>query len=115
MEFMNPELFYEFRAKKYAHRFRSYADDAVKEIKRQVGNEPGIQVSIKEEDRLKGVFSVSMTVNGMGEPVFVRKAGRNVIQLIKKTKKLLLSRLRQFKNDNFNQNEIRKTKELIAS
>ncbi len=115
MELMSPELYYEYHAKEYAERFRIYSDAAVRDIKRQIGNEPDIQVTIEEEERGKGLFSVSMSISGLGEALFVRKVGKNVIHLIKKVKKLLLNKVRSHQHRKINRRQLREQKELMAS
>lgn len=115
MEFISPELYYEYHAKEYAEKFRYYSDAAVKDIKHQIGNEPDIQVTIEEEKRGKGLFSVSMAISGMGEVLFVRKVGKNVLHLIKKVKKLLLNKVRSTQHRKINRRQLREQKELMAS
>ena len=115
MELMGPELYYEYHAKEFAERFRHYSDAAVRDIKRQIGNEPDIQVTIEEEERGKKLFSVSMSISGLGESLCVRKVGKNVIHLIKKVKKLLLNKVRSLQHRKLNKKQLRLKKELMAS
>ena len=115
MELMSPDLYYEYHAKEYAERFRNYSDAAVKDIKRQIGNDPDIQVTIEEEERGKGLYSVSMSISGMGEVLFVRKVGKNVVHLIKKVKKLLLNKVRSLQHRKINRRQLRERKAHLAS
>lgn len=115
MELMSPELYYEYHAKEYAERFRHCSDSAVRDIKRQIGSEPDIQVTIEEEERGKGLYSVSMSISGMGETLFVKKAGKNVQHLIKKVKKLLLNKIPSIQHRKINKKQLRSQKKLLAS
>ena len=115
MELISPELYYEYHAKEFADRFRRYSDDAVRDLRRCIGTEPDIQVTIEEETRNKGLFSVSMMISGMGEPLVVKKVGKNVIQLIKKVKKLLLNKVRALQQRRIDRRQLREQKELVAS
>ncbi len=115
MKLTNSELYYEYHAKEYSDRFRNYSDAAVREIKRQIGNEPDVQVTIEEEKKRKGLFSVSMSISGMGESFFVKKVGKNVIHLIKKEKKLLLNKVRSWQHRKIDKKLIREQKEILAS
>lgn len=115
MELVSSNLFYEYHAKEHAQRFRNYTDAAVKDIKRQIGNEPDVQVSIEEEERRKGLFSVSISISGMREPLFVKKVGKNVVHLIKKVKKLILKKVRAIQRRKLNRGQLRVQKQVLAS
>lgn len=115
METMNPELYYDYHAKKDADHFRLHSDDAVKDLKRKLGHNLDIQVVIDEEEKNKGLFSVAMSISGTGEPIFVKKMGKNVVHLIKKVKKLLLKKTRSLQRKRFSKRRLREQKELLAS
>ncbi len=88
-------LMYEFHVKELTHveALRQYADHAVKEIKSVCGWDTEVQIHIEPESKDKKIFSVSMSVFGMGEPVIVKKNGKQVLSVLRKVKKSVVRQI----------------------
>lgn len=74
-EFTGFDPDYEFHVKDLTQTeaLKKYADHAVKEIKSTYGWDTDVQIHIEPEAKDKRLFSVSMCVFGMGEPILVQK------------------------------------------
>lgn len=95
MDFYSQNLMYEFHAKDLSQidALRQIADHTVKEIKSTAGWDTDVQVNIEPEAKDKKLFSVSMSVFGLGEPVVVKKSGKHVMALIRKVRKGVLRQI----------------------
>lgn len=96
MTLLNQELMYEFQAKDLTQTeaVKQYADHIVKEIKSQSGWDTDVQIHIEPEAKDKHLFSVSMSVFGLGEPIVISKEGRNVMAVLRKVRKGILRQVR---------------------
>lgn len=92
MNFLNQELMYEFQAKDLTQTeaVKQYADHIVKEIKSQSGWDTDVQIHIEPEAKDKHLFTVSMSVYGLGEPIVISKEGKNVMAVLRKVRKGIL-------------------------
>lgn len=92
MSFLNQDLMYEFQAKDLTQTeaIKQYADHIVKEIKSLAGWDTDVQVHIAPEAKDKHLFSVSMSVYGLGEPIVIGKEGKNVMAVLRKVRKGIL-------------------------
>lgn len=92
---MEVSFMYEFHAKELSQieALRQIADHAVKEIKNIVGWDADVEVNIEPEIKDKHLFTVSMSVFGIGEPVVVKKQGKHVMAVLKKVRKTVLRQL----------------------
>ncbi len=95
MSFFNNELMYEFQAKDLTQTdaIKQYADHTVKEIKSVSGWETDVQIHIEPEAKNKRLISGSMSVYGLGEPIILKKEGKNVMAVLKKVRKGVLRQL----------------------
>ncbi len=95
MGFYSHELMYEFHARDLGQTeaLRRYADHAVKEIKSICGWDADVQINIEPEAKGKRIFSVSMIVFGLGEPIIVRKDGKQVLPVLRKVRKAVMRRI----------------------
>lgn len=95
MELHGQELMYEFHARELTQTeaLRQYADHAVKEIKSTYGWDTDIQINIEPEAKDKRLFSVSMSVFGLGEPIVVRKDGKHVRAVLRKVRKAVMRQI----------------------
>ncbi len=93
----NPELMYELQAKDFnqTEALKPIADHAVKEIKSAAGWDTDVQVHVEPQAKDKGLYSVSISVFGLGEPVIAKKEGKNVIAVFRKVRKSVLRRIHQ--------------------
>jgi len=89
MDLFNEELMYEFHAKDLmqTEAIKQFADHAVKEIKSTYGWNTDIQIHIEPEAKDKHLFSVSMSVFGLGEPIVAKKDGKDVMAVLRKVRK----------------------------
>lgn len=96
MSFSNQELMYEFQAKDLTQTeaIKQYTDHIVKEIKSQASWDTDVQVHIESEAKDKHLFSVSLSVHGLGEPVVICKEGKNVLAVLRKVRKGILRQVR---------------------
>ena len=92
MGFFDHELMYEFQAKDLSQieAIKQYADHTVKEIKSVSGWDTDVQLHIEPEAKDKHLFSVSMSVYGLGEPIVIKKEGKNVFAVLRKIRKGIL-------------------------
>ena len=92
MNFLDQELMYEFQANDLTQTdaIKQYADHIVKEIKSQSGWDTFVQVHIKPEAKDKHLFTVSMSVHGLGESIIACKEGKNVMAVLRKVRKGIL-------------------------
>lgn len=95
MELHSEELMYEFHAKDLtqAESLKQYADHAVKEIKSTYGWDTYIQINIEPEAKDKHLFSVSMSVFGLSEPVVIKKDGKHVLSVLRKVRKAVMRQI----------------------
>ncbi len=95
MDLFNEELMYEFHAKDLSQTeaLKQYADHAVKEIKSIYGWDTDVQVTIEPESKDKHLFSVSMSVFGLREPIVVRKDGKHVLSVLRKVRKTVMRQI----------------------
>jgi hypothetical protein len=95
MKFHQTELMYEFHVKGLSETdaLKQLADHAVKEIKATTDWDTEVQITVEPEAKDKRLFSVSMTVFGLQEPVIVKKDGKNVLAVFRKVKKAALRQI----------------------
>lgn len=95
MDLYNEQLMYEFNARdlKQTEALRQYADHAVKEIKSTYGWDTDVQIQIEPEAKDKRLYSVSMNVLGLGEPVFTQKSGKHVMAVLRKVRKAAMRQI----------------------
>ena len=117
MDLFHQDLMYEFHAKELKHTegFKQIADHAVKEIKTTVGWDVDVEVTIKPKAKDKGLFSVSISVFGAGEPVVVSKEGKHILTVLKKVKKTVLRQLHRISKKQVTRRRKLIFKELLAS
>ena len=95
MNKLNQVLMYEFQAKDLTQTeaVKQYTDHIVKELKSLSTWDIDVQVHIEPEVKDKQLFSVSMSVYGLGEPIVVSKEGKNVMSVLRKVRKGILRRV----------------------
>jgi hypothetical protein len=89
------DLMYEFHVKglSQTEAIKQYADHAVKEIKTAAGWDTDVQLNIEPESKDKGLFLVSMGVFGLGEPIVIKKDGKQVMSVLRKVRKAVLRQI----------------------
>lgn len=97
MELFNQQFMYEFHAKDLSQTdaLKQYADHAVKEIKSTYGWDTDVQVNIEPEAKDKHLFSVSMSVFGLSEPIVVRKDGKHIMAVLRKVRKVVMRQIQR--------------------
>lgn len=95
MDLFNQRLMYEFHARELLQTdaLKQYADHAVKEIKSNYGWDTDIQINIEPEVKDKKLFSVSMSVFGLDEPIVVKKIGKHVLAVLRKVRKTVVRQI----------------------
>lgn len=95
MDLYSHDLMYEFHARDLTQTeaLKQYADHAVKEIKSTYGWDTDVQIYIEPESKDKHLFSVSMSVFGLSEPVFVKKDGKQVMSVLRKVRKAVMRQI----------------------
>lgn len=95
MELFNQQFMYEFHAKDLSQTepLKQYADHAVKEIKSTYGWDTDVQINIEPEAKDKHLFSVSMSVFGLSEPIVVQKDGKHVMATLRKVRKTVMRQI----------------------
>jgi ribosome-associated translation inhibitor RaiA len=99
MELNTEDLMYEFHAKDLSQpeALKQYADHAVKEIKSIYGWDTYVQINIEPEAKDKHLFSVSMSVFGLREPIIVRKDGKHVLSILRKVRKTVMRQIHRLR------------------
>ncbi len=92
---VDEKLMYEFQARDLSQTeaLKQFADHAVKEIKTTYGWDTDVQIRIEPEAKDKHLYAVTMAVFGLGEPVVVQKAGKQVLPVLRKVRKSVLRRI----------------------
>lgn len=86
---------YEFHARDLTQTeaLKQYADHAVKEIKSTYGWDTDVQIHVEPEVKEKHLFSVSMSVFGLGEPIIIKKDGKHVLCVLRKVRKAVMRQI----------------------
>jgi len=95
MELYSKKFMYEFHAKDLSQTeaLKQYADHAVKEIKSTYGWDTDVQINIEPEAKDKHMFSVSMSVFCLGEPIVVQKDGKHIMGILRKVRKAVMRQI----------------------
>lgn len=117
MELYSQELMYEFHARELTQTeaLKQYADHAVKEIKSTYGWDTDIQINIEPEAKDKHLFSVSMSVFGLGEPIVVKKDGKHVMAVLRKVRKAVMRQIHRLNERRISYRRKSFLKEQMAS
>lgn len=117
MDFTSTELMYEFHAKDFSQpeSFKAYADQAVKEIKSKYGWDTEVHINIETVSKDKGVFSVSMTVFGLGETITAKKDGKHALSIFRKVRKTVMRQIHKLSKKRINFRKKQIFKERFAS
>jgi ribosome-associated translation inhibitor RaiA len=117
MDLFSQDLMYEFHAKELTQTeaLKQYADHAVKEIKTTYGWDTDVQINIEPEAKNKHLFSVSMSVFGLGEPVVVKKDGKQVMSILRKVRKAVMRQIRRLTEKRVSDRRKVILKEQVAS
>lgn len=100
-------LIYDYQVHGTEDRFKDESDRAIRDLRHYLGNDPSINLLIEKTNNGKGLYSVSMSVVGLGGRIHITKSGKNVPQLLKKVKKLTMNRARRQKEKAFKRRDIR--------
>lgn len=95
MSLFSNELMYEFQAKDVTQTqaIKQYADHIVKEIKSLSRWDTDVQIHIEPEAKDKRLFSVTLSVFGLGERIVQKKEGKNVMAVLRKVRKGVLRQI----------------------
>ena len=117
MDFSMQDLMYEFHARdlNQTEALKQYADHAVKEIKSTYGWDTDVEINIEPEVKEKHLFSVSMSVFGMSEPIIVKKEGKHVMSVLRKVRKAVIRQIHRLSEKRASGRRRTLLKEQIAS
>lgn len=117
MNFFNHELMYEFQAKELTQTeaVKQYTDHTVKEIKTLSGWDTDVQVHIEPQAKDKHLYSVAMSVYGLGEPIVIKKEGKNVMAVLRKVRKGILRQVHRLSKKRISYRRKNIFKEQVAS
>ncbi len=117
MDLYSQDLMYEFHARDLTQTeaLRQYADHAVKEIKSTYGWDTDVQIHIEPEAKDKHLFSVSMSVFGLSEPIVVKKDGKQVMAVLRKVRKAVMRQIHRLSEKRVSGRRRFLLKEQIAS
>ena len=95
MDLFCQDLMYELHTKDLAQTegLRQYADHAVKEIKSTCGWDTDVQIWVEPEVKSRRLYSVSMNVTGLEEPILVHKNGKNILPVFRKVRKAVMRQI----------------------
>lgn len=95
MDLFSQDLMYEFHTRDLTQTeaLKQYADHAVREIKSTYGWDTDVQINIEPEAKDKHLFSVSMSVFGLSEPVIIKKDGKQVLSVLRKVRKAVMRQI----------------------
>lgn len=117
MELFSQDLMYEFHVRDLTQTeaLKQYADHAVKEIKSTYGWDTDVQINIEPEAKDKHLFSVSMSVFGLSEPVIIKKDGKQVLSVLRKVRKAVMRQIHRLSEKRVSHRRQILLKEQIAS
>ncbi|MGE0634315.1 MAG: hypothetical protein AB7O96_18010 [Pseudobdellovibrionaceae bacterium] len=117
MELHSQELMYEFHARELTQTeaLKQYADHVVKEIKSTYGWDTDVQINIEPEAKDKHLFSVSMGVFGLDEPIVVKKDGKHVMAVLRKVRKAVIRQIHRLNKRRITYRRKTFLKEQLAS
>jgi ribosome-associated translation inhibitor RaiA len=117
MDLFSQDLMYEFHARDLTQTeaLKQCADHAVKEIKSTYGWDTDVQINIEPEAKDKHLFSVSMSVFGLNEPVIVKKDGKQVLSVLRKVRKAVMRQIHRLSEKRVSHRRKVLLKEQIAS
>ena len=117
MDLFNQELMYEFHAKELTQTeaLKQCADHAVREIKTALGWDADVQVNIEPEVKDKRLFSVSIGVFGIGNPLVIKKEGKHALAVLRKVRKAVLRQIHKMSARKVRQRRKHFLKEQFAS
>ncbi len=86
---------YGFHVKDLPHSnsLKSSADEIVRDIKRFSKQATDVHIHIEPEVKDKHIYSVTLSVHGLGETVVVKKSGKDLLSLVKKVKRATMRQL----------------------
>ena len=89
------ELMYEFHVKELGQTeaLKQYADHVVKQIRTTAGWDTDVHVRIEPEAKDKRLFSVSMSVFGLGGPIVVSKEGKHELAVLRTVRKAVIRQI----------------------
>ena len=89
MDLFSEELMYQFQVKDLGAKeaLRQFADHLVKQIKAEAGWDTDVHLSIQPGVKGDQLYSVSLSVFGLSDPIVVRKQGRHVLNVMRKVRK----------------------------
>lgn len=117
MDLFSQDLMYEFHARDLTQTeaLKQYADHAVKEIKSTYGWDTDVQINIEPEAKGKHLFSVSMSVFGLSEPVIIKKDGKQVLSVLRKVRKSVMRQIHRLSEKRVSNRRKILLKEQVAS
>ncbi len=117
MNLYSEDLMYEFRARDLTQTaaLKQVADHAVKDISSTYGWDTDIRITIEPEAKDKHLFSVTMTVIGLKQPVIVRKAGKNPLAVLRRVRKIALRQIHRLTERNVSHRKITNRIPFIAA
>lgn len=95
-EYIDQHLMYEFHAKDLSQTeaLKQFSDHVVKEIKSTTDWDCDVQITIEPVAKDKKLFSVSMSLFGLGyHPIVVKKEGKDPMGLLRKVRKTVLRQI----------------------
>lgn len=95
MDLFSQDLIYQFHKRDLfqTEALKQYSDHAVKEIKSTYGWDTDVQINIEPEAKDKSLFSVSMSVFGLSEPVIIKKNGKQILSVLRKVRKAVMRQI----------------------
>lgn len=116
MNLIDQNLMYEFHIRDLSHTeaLKQYADHAVKEIKDLVGWDTDVHINIEPEAKDKHLFSVSMSVLGLHEPIVAKKEGKQVLAVLRKVRKAVLRQIHRLNDRRISHRKKQSLKEQFA-
>jgi ribosome-associated translation inhibitor RaiA len=117
MDLFNHDLMYEFhvRALSQTDALKQYSNHAVREIKSVAGWDADVHVHIEPEAKDKHLFSVSMSVFGLGNKIVVKKEGKDVLATLRKVRKAVLRQMHELSKRKFSYRKNRTFKQQFVS
>lgn len=111
------KLSYEFQAKDISQKeaIKQYADHIAKEIKSIAGWDADVQIHIEPQAKDKHLFSVAMSVFGIGETFVSKKEGKNILAVMRKVRRGVLRQIYKLHKKRISHRRKQFLKEQMAS
>ncbi len=93
----------------------SFAEQMVREIQLFSNWSTYVKLNIKPDPSRKNSFEIKLSIFGLEEHISIEKKGKNIYSLLRKTKKIVLKRVKKNKQKKMDIRKTRPLRDYLAS